>query len=436
MAVSINQGYVRSFNLSETIDEVKSINNLAGGSISDDISVFAGNTKNTSKVVYKPGLPNNEIISNKIFRFDLLACYGNGDPIKLKAGRSISNLTYNSVNDSLTVTFNEPHGLTTTDIATKVTVRLRDTFFDGPGTIRFNENDYTIGGIAGTNTLILVDIEYEGEEPGTFDSTDRYPYAICNLFPLPNPLSYTQDYFVVLSNAIDRFQIATSYTRGQLVNPISITSTVNYPLIFERNNEVTQQSLRNLSLPEFQDDEFDYSNNILRISFGDNFDYLESILDAADYFRRKKYTRSNDNVFDANPLKVGGNIRTIDLDGFNSSTEKLFDEHSPGIFIIDPSSDPDNIQRLRAFSDNTQPWELDQASGTLEYAVIAGRSATNQEMSIGNMVLKGNPIAMDGVQNVIVESVTGLTPPQKFTHKLPVIVNGEEYNFLLASSVS
>jgi len=65
MAVSINQGYVRSFNLSETIDEVKAINNLAGGSISEDISVFAGNTKNTSKVVYKPGLPNNEIISNK-----------------------------------------------------------------------------------------------------------------------------------------------------------------------------------------------------------------------------------------------------------------------------------------------------------------------------------------------------------------------------------
>lgn len=432
MAVSINQGYVRSFNLSETIDEVKSINNLAGGSISDDISVFAGNTKNTSKVVYKPGLPNNEIINNKIFRFNLLACYGNGDPIKLKAGRSISNLTYNSVNDSITVTFNEPHGLTTTDIATKVTLRLRDTFFDGPGTIRFNENDYTIGGIAGTNTLILVDIEYEGEEPGTFDSTDRYPYAICNLFPLPNPLSYTQDYFVVLSNSTDRFQIATSYTRGQLVNPITITSTVNYPLIFERSNEITQQSLRNLSRPEFQDDEFDYSNNVLIRSFGGNFDYLESILDGADYFRRKKYTRSQDNVFDANPLKVDGNIRTIDLDGFNSSTEKLFDEHSPGIFIIDPGSG----KKLRAFSDNTQPWELEQASGTLEYAVLAGRSATNQEMSIGNMVLKGNPIAMDGVQNIIVESVSGLTPPQKFTHKLPVIVNGEEYNFLLASSVS
>ena len=56
MAVSINQGYVRSFNLSETIDEVKSINNLAGGSISNDLSAFAGNTKNTSKVVYTPTL--------------------------------------------------------------------------------------------------------------------------------------------------------------------------------------------------------------------------------------------------------------------------------------------------------------------------------------------------------------------------------------------
>jgi hypothetical protein len=436
MAVSINQGYVRSFNLSETIDEVKSINNLAGGSLSDDLSVFAGNTKNISTVVYKPGLPNNQIINNKIFRFDLLACYGNGDPIKVKAGRSISNLAYNSINDTLTVTFNEPHGLIATDIVASLTLRLRDTFFDGPGTIRFNEKDYTIGSVIGTNTLSLINVGYDGEDPGLFDTTNRYPYGICSLFPLPSPLSYTQDYFVVLSNAIDRFQIATSFTRGQLVNPISISSSVNYPLIFERNNTVTQESLINLSKPEFQDDEFDYSNNVLRRSFGDNFDYLESILDAANYFRLKKYTRSADNIFDANPVKVGGNIRTIDLDGFNSSTEKLFDVHSPGIFIIDPSSDPGNIKRLRAFSDNTQPWELDQASGTLEYAVIPGRPAANQEMSIGNMVLKGNPISMDGVQNVIVESVSGRTPPQKFTHKLPVIVNGEEYNFLLTDSVS
>jgi hypothetical protein len=436
MAVSINQGYVRSFNLSETIDEVKSINNLAGGSISNDLSAFAGNTKNTSKVVYKPGLPSNQILENKIFRFDLLACYGNGDPIKVKAGRSISNLVYNVVNDTLSVTFNEPHGLSSTDIQSNVTLRLRDTFFDGPGTIRFNEKDYTIGAVAGTNTLVLVDIGYEGEDPGIFNTANRYPYAICSLFPLPNPLSYTQDYFVVLSNAIDRFQIATSYIKGQLVSPISINNAVNYPLIFERTNEVTQESLVNLARPEFQDDQFDYSNDVLGRSFGNNFDYLESILDAADYFRLKKYTRSLDNIFDANPIKIGGNVRTIDPDGFNFKTENLFNDKSPGIFIIDPSSQPDDIIRLRAFSDNTQPWELDQGSGTLEYAVIPGRSAANQEMSIGNMVLKGNPISMDGVQNIEIESVSGLTPPQKFTHKLPVIVNGEEYNFLLADSIS
>jgi hypothetical protein len=436
MAISINQGYVRSFNLSETIDEIKAINNLVGGSISDDLSIFASNTKNISKVVYKPGIANHEIISNKIFKFDLLACYGNGDPIKIKAGRSISNIVYNTVNDTLTVTFNEPHGLTVTDIATKVTIRLRDTFFDGPGTIRFNEKDYAIESIVGTNTLLLSGIEYDGQETGLFTATNRYPYAICSLFPLPQPLSYTEDYFVVLSNAVDRFQIATSYVQGQLVNPITITSSVNIPLIFERLNEVTQESLRNLALPEFQDDDFDYNNDVLRRSFGENFDLLESYLDAANYFRFKKYTRSQDNYFDANPIKIGGNIRTIDPDGFNSSTSKLFDTHSPGVFIVDPSSSIENIIRLRAFSDNTQPWELDQISGTLEYAVIAGRLPANQEMSIGNMVLKGNPISMDGVQNIIVESISGLTPPQRFTHKLPVIINGEEYNFLLTDSTT
>ena len=42
---------------------------------------------------------------------------------------------------------------------------------------------------------------------------------------------------------------------------------------------------------------------------------------------------------------------------------------------------------------------------------------------------------MDGVQNIIIESVPGTFPPDKFTHKLPVLVNGEEYNFLLTDSI-
>ena len=54
---SANQGYVTAFNLSETLDEVLTINNLGGGSISEDLAVFAGNTTAISRIVYKPGEP-------------------------------------------------------------------------------------------------------------------------------------------------------------------------------------------------------------------------------------------------------------------------------------------------------------------------------------------------------------------------------------------
>ena len=168
MAVSINQGYVRSFNLSETIDEVKTINNLAGGSIADDLSAFASNTRNTTKLVYKPGFTNYSIQQNKIFNFDLLSCYGNGDPIRVKAARSISSLIYSTESDTLLVTFNEPHGIVSTDIQSRVTMRLRDTYFDGPGTIVFNEKDFTIGSLNSTTAVTLINIGLE-IDPGVYD---------------------------------------------------------------------------------------------------------------------------------------------------------------------------------------------------------------------------------------------------------------------------
>ena len=54
MAITSNQGYVRDLNLEETPDKTLTINNLGGGSISSDLSVFYANTKNSTKLLYKP----------------------------------------------------------------------------------------------------------------------------------------------------------------------------------------------------------------------------------------------------------------------------------------------------------------------------------------------------------------------------------------------
>jgi len=456
---SVNQGYVTSFNLSETIDETLTINNLGGGSISDDLSVFAGNTKNFSRIVYKPNTPNFSATitaGTTQFQFDLISCYGNGDPIKIKIGKTISDITYDFELDELTIEFDSAHGLVSDSIGNFITIV--DSYFDGPGTIFFNERTLKIASIPTATSITIVNTGYLDiyeDEPGVFDpsanlavgQSTRYTYAVTTSFPLPAPLSYTNDYFAVLSNGINQFKLSNSYRRGQLIVPLLITDPINDPLIFERSNAVTQQNLLNLVKPDFQDDNNAtgqaaiFYNDVLDRSFNENFDYLESILDSSNYFRLKKYRRSTSNVFRENPIKLEGNMRTLDPDNANVGTEEIFAETSPGIFIIDPDSSTDNIIKLRSFSDNTSPWEYDGVA-TLEYSAQSLVSTTTsqaqalagQTMSIGNMILKGDPIGMDNLQGVVVESGT-FTPIQKFTHKLPVLINGEEYNILLTNLI-
>jgi hypothetical protein len=461
MAVSVNLGYVASFNLSETIDETLAINNLGGGSISDDLSVFSGNTKNVSRIIYKPGLSNFSIVDTGIstkFKFDLISCYGNGDPIVIKSGKTISTITYDISDDSLTVVFDTAHNLQINDIGSEI--QIFNSYFNGPGTVFFNEKPYRISNILNATSIKISNTGYTDvytDPPGTFSKTinlsigasERYTYATTEAFDLPSPLVYGTEYYIAFSDAINSFQITEFFRRGLLITAIRITDPVTNPLIFERKNIVTQRNLLNLVRPDFQDDRDNvdaiYNNSVLQRSFNQNFDYLESTLDGANFFRLKKYKRSASNTFDENPIKIEGDLKTLDPDNANTGTEKIFTETSPGIFIIDPSSTKDNIVKLRSFSDNTSPWELN--GNVLEYSaqslvtpnggVTQSQALAGQTMSIGNLILKGgiNPIAIDNLQNIIAEN-GNLKPSQKFTHKLPVIINGEEYNILLTNLIS
>lgn len=461
MAVSVNLGYVASFNLSETIDEVLTVNNLGGGSISDDLSVFSGNTKNVSRIIYKPGVTNFSITDTGIstkFKFDLISCYGNGDPIVIKSGKTINTITYDISDDSITIVFDTAHNLQANDVGSEI--QIFNSYFNGPGTIFFNERVYRISDIVNTTSIKISNTGYSDvytDLPGTFSKTidlpigasERYTYATTEAFDLPSPLLYGTEYYVAFSNAIDSFQITEFFRRGLLITSIRITDPITNPLIFERKNIVTQRNLLNLVRPDFQDDrsgvESIYYNGVLSRNFNQNFDYLESTLDGANFFRIKKYNRSLSNTFDENPIKIEGDLKTLDPDNANTGTEEIFSETSPGIFIIDPSSTKDNIVKLRSFSDNTSPWELN--GNVLEYSaqslvtqngsVTQSQALAGQTMSIGNLILKGgvNPIAIDNLQNIVTES-GNLKPTQKFTHKLPVLINGEEYNILLTNLIS
>ena len=487
MAISVNQGHVRSLNLSESPNDSLLLDNLATGTISEDISIFSNNTKNFSAIAWKP-LTNNYTITDTgdpattLFKFDLLSCYGSGDTIKVRRAKIISNIGYvasedNSGTEILRVTFNTDHDILGADIGK--TIKLYDTFFS-VGTTFFNNKSFIIDSI---HSATVVDVRNIGWEilntdvdgnvtlPGTFSNTNRYPYATCDVFQLPSytipssqdpnqvkQLSYSETYKVVLTNGINQFKIASSYTRGQLVYPFKLQSLiVDDPLVFERNNQVLQENLLNLAKPDFidqnQDNETIYFNGVLSRSIGENFIELESSLDGANYFRIKKYSTVIDNTFTENPLKLEGSLtsfdpdkavgqskNTVDIISGVSDTVFLHYSNTSGVFISSPDSTPSNITKLRSFSDNTSPWE--ENGGVLEFSAGSiGIDSNNQseledqEMSIGNLILEVNNANNQALLEVSSTQVTSVTTTAgSFTHKLPVLINGGEYNLLLKGS--
>ena len=484
MAISVNQGHVRSLNLSESPNDSLLLDNLATGTISEDISIFSNNTKNFSAIVWKPSTNNFTITETgnpltTLFKFDLLSCYGNGDTLKVRSAKIVTNIAYvasasNSGTEILRVTFNSNHNISGADVGKPI--KLYDTFFS-VGTTFFNNKSFIIDSIHSATAvdvrnigweILNTDVDGNVTLPGTFSNTNRYPYATCDVFQLPsytipssqNPnqvkqLSYSETYKVVLTNGINEFKIASSYTRGQLVYPFKLQSTVvNDPLVFERNNQVIQENLLNLAKPDFIDEDLQneniYFNDVLDRSIGQNFTELESSLDSANYFRIKKYSTVIDNTFTENPLKLEGSLssfdpdravgqskNTVDIIPNVSDTVFLFYSNTSGVFIASPDSTPSNIIKLRSFSDNTSPWE--ENSGVLEFSAGAiGINSSNQseledqEMSIGNLILEVNNSDNQALLQVSTTQITNAaTTAGSFTHKLPVLINGEEYNLLL-----
>ena len=459
-----NQGFVRAFNLEELENEALAINNLAGGSISDDLELFAGNTINKSKLIYKFNEPGYTIETNNRFRFDLFSLYGNGDKVLIKGARSIDGdistaVSYDDTTNTLTITTEQLHGFTQADIDAKVEVELREVYFS-VATTQFN-NKYRLFQITSPNTFKLgpildpLDIDnfvlsggsgnFEGYES---NGVIYYPHVVSDVFDLPDPLVRDVEYFIVSSNAVDNFQLAVDFQRGFNPTPVTLTELPTTPLVFERGEVLTKDSLFNLILPrtvERDGQDFSsgggdpiYNNGVFSNDLDENFDILESRIDSANFFRLKKYVTTLNNNYTTDPIKLEGNLRSIDPDSFNQTTDNLFDSQTPGVFILDPGSDIDNPVRLRAFSDNTQPWELRSDNTTLEYAVL--NNAADQKISIGNLALKGTTskptIALNNIQGVT--DVTGgtETTANKFTHKLPVLIDGFEYNILLTDSTA
>lgn len=94
MATSNRLGFEEQKNLSESINDVSALNNLGGGNISADLSLFSENTKATSELTWKFGNLDSKIENDKfVFQRSQLFVFTNGDKIINVEGPSLGNLS-------------------------------------------------------------------------------------------------------------------------------------------------------------------------------------------------------------------------------------------------------------------------------------------------------------------------------------------------------
>ena len=225
----------------------------------------------------------------------------------------------------------------------------------------------------------------------------------------------TDTFFVCNSNGENKFKLSTtSSTSDTGVSTISITGTASTNIFnFIRSDEVTKDNILNLIDPaSLQDPDFstirdsDIGSPVIRNSFSTVQERIEN----AEFFISRKYKGNADTTADRD-IKVEGIVKVNDPVNFNDSVSDLGDAKSPGVFI----------NNTRAFSSDNNPWEeLGSADGT------GTLSTDSLEVSVAELSLV-NSISIGGTSTNS-ETSSNVT---SFTHKLPVVINGETYSLLL-----
>ena len=155
-------------------------------------------------------------------------------------------------------------------------------------------------------------------------------------------------------------------------------------------------------------------------TYANQFLSIYQYLDIAKYQADKKFVSDRDVATD-DDFRMEGTFNIEDpsdmilSEGVNSN--------SPGLYITNPASPLTNIQRIRAFSDTSNPWEVTGSGANTKLSTGAITAQT------GDLKLN-NGILIDGI-TPLTESgnVTNVT----FTHKAKVKIDGIDYFLCLTS---
>ena len=243
---------------------------------------------------------------------------------------------------------------------------------------------------------------FTNDDPIKFDTSVSFGATTFNT---------TDTFFICNSNGENKFKLSTtSSTSDTGINTISITGTASTNIFnFNRSDVVTKDNILNLIDPRsLQDDTFSTIRDGLSIIGA--FDTVQENVENSKFFISRKYKGNADTTADRD-IKVEGIVKVNDPVNFNDSVADLGDAKSPGVFI----------NNTRAFSSDNNPWEelgSDDGTGTL--------STDSLEVSVAELSLV-NSISIGGTSTNS-ETSSNVTD---FTHKLPVVINGETYSLLL-----
>jgi len=218
------------------------------------------------------------------------------------------------------------------------------------------------------------------------------------------------NYFVCNSNGETKFKLSFTPSSGggsTGVNTITVGTNGSYNFNLIRKDAVTEQNLINYIEPDIQDTEnFSYFSG--GGSLNSTMTATASNNETAAFFISKKYRVDEDRTIPKD-IKFEGTVIIKDPVALNVNTSGLANEKSPGVFI----------GTTRAFSSDNNPWsEVGSALQTSSTEVSVGE--LNFDNSAGTIIIEG--ITADSNSSVLATT---------FTHKLPVVINGETYYLLL-----
>lgn len=395
-----NQGFRKDLNLQETSNETTALNNLGGAGIANDLRILQNNLRNTSTLSFVTVV--GAAISSGYFYFGPTEfVFTNDDVVGVRTDITVGvgvtlykDNTYYICNSNSENRFK----LSTTPSTVGVNT-ITVSSLPPPTDIQYSVNSVIVGtggtGYTGLSTTVTISSPETSWGIRATAVAEVNNGSVVAITVTSNGRGYLSAPKITISKPKVGINTATA--------TLELTPNFYTNIDFIRRDPVHKENILNLVKPNIQDTEnFNYlGESSINSVFGD----IAAVNETARFSITKKY-KGNENTVSNNDINIEGSIIINDPQGFNIGTSVLSDPKSPGVFIGD----------TRAFSSNNNPWtQVGTALSTLSSSV-----------SIGELYF-ANDITITGIGTESATSVAVTT----YTHKLPVVINGETYYVLL-----